>query len=66
MYCRQHDPEMVDARKKESSRRADAAWQKRRIEIYGHTFYRALKEIANGHNDAKGLAIEILNKFSGG
>lgn len=63
-YCAQHDPEVVKKRQAEASRRHDAEWQKRRYEFYGKGFYDALVKIADGHNDARGLAQETIDAFN--
>jgi len=35
----------------------------RRYEWHGKTFFAAIKQIADGHNDARGLAQEVVDKF---
>jgi hypothetical protein len=62
-YCKQHDPEVVKARRAASDARGQEAWNKRLIESYGKTFYDALVKIADGHNDARGLAQETVARF---
>jgi hypothetical protein len=62
-YCKQHDPEAVAKRRAAADARSKAAWRKRMLEAYGSTFYDALVKIAEGHNDARGLAQETLAKF---
>lgn len=63
-YCRQHDPEAAAKRQREAAERGAAKWRTRLLEIYGKTFYDALVKIASGHNDARGLAQEALDKFN--
>jgi hypothetical protein len=41
-------------------------WNKERYGYHGRTFYNALKQIADGHSDARGLAQEIIAKFHEG
>lgn len=65
-YCKQHDPEVAKARKDAADARSNAKWQARRLEIYGKTFFDALKKIADGHNDARGLAQEVIDTFNKG
>lgn len=65
-YCKQHDPEAVKARREAADARANEAWRKRRLEWYGSSFYDALVKIAEGHNDARGLAQKIIDKFQEG
>lgn len=62
-YCKQHDPEVAAKRRAEVDARSKASWRKRMIEVYGQTFYEALVKIADGHNDARGLAQETIAKF---
>lgn len=54
-YCKQHDPEAVEKRRKAIDARESAKWNERRKEIHGPTFLKALEEIAAGHNDARGF-----------
>lgn len=61
-YCKQHDPQIVKARQEASAARSEQKWQQRLLEIYGHTFYETLVKIADGHNDARGLAQEVIKK----
>lgn len=63
-YCKQHDPEVVAKRKAEKQVRGEVAWNKLLMEAYGKTFHDALVKIAEGHNDARGLAQETLDKFN--
>jgi hypothetical protein len=65
-YCSQHVPEVVEQRKRAASARQDAEWQKRRLEFSGKIFYDALVKIAEGHNDARGLAQETIASFTTG
>lgn len=62
-YCKQHDPEVVNARRAAVEARSKEAWNKRLLEAYGKTFYDTLVKIAEGHNDARGLAQEAINRF---
>lgn len=65
LYCKQHNPEAVARRKAEQ----EAAW-KRKSEIRFRPIRQlqaakdALKEIAHGHYDARGLAADILKKWN--
>ena len=63
-YCKQHDPKAVAARKAKSDAKGKADWRKRMIEVYGQTFFDALVKIADGYNDARGLAKEIVDNFN--
>lgn len=64
-YCKQHDPEAAKARQDKASEAYRAKVEKWRYEFFGRTFYEALEQIANGHNDARGLAQEVIAKFKG-
>jgi hypothetical protein len=64
-YCAQHNPSVVEARNQKRDARHKAEWQKRLIEIHGQRFYDALVKIADGHNDARGVArdaIKVINQ----
>lgn len=65
-YCKQHDPEAVAARRAEADAKATKDFNARRFQYHGRTFYNALKQIAEGHNDARGLAQEVLATFEEG
>lgn len=64
-YCKIHLPENVQARRAASDQRYQekAAQEKRRnMRWHGGPFIDALQKIANGHNDPRTLAIEILSE----
>lgn len=65
-YCKQHDPDAVEERK----RKKHAAWvykqNMERPQWYGRTFLAALEKNAAGHNDARGLAQEVIAEFKKG
>jgi hypothetical protein len=65
-YCKQHDPAAVKARDEASRARHNAKWNKERYQWYGRTFFDALVKIAEGHNDARGLAQEVIDEFKRG
>lgn len=65
-YCKQHDPAVEEERKRETAKRQKAKWNEQRYESYGKTFFRALEKIAAGHNDARGLAQEVVGDFKKG
>lgn len=62
-YCKQHDPEIVKARKREVAAQQEEAWQKRRLEFGGKAFFDALVMIAAGHNDPRALAQKTIAPF---
>lgn len=65
-YCKQHDPAAVEKRRGAADARYRDAQNKRRYELYGRTFFDALKKIADGHNDPRTLAMDITQKFIDG
>lgn len=65
-YCKIHDPASVKARQEKAEADANAKWNSQRYSFHGRAFYSALEEIANGHNDARGLAAEVIAKFKAG
>lgn len=64
-YCKTHDPAVVAERERKSLEKYRAKSKERLYEFYGKSFYNVLKKIADGHNDARGLAQEIINNFEG-
>lgn len=65
-YCKQHDPEAVKARSAANATRSRDKWNNERYRWHGHTFFDALLKIAEGHNDARGLAQEVIDEFKKG
>lgn len=65
-FCKTHDPEAVKARQEASH----VAWRdkhnKERYSWNGRSFYNVLKQIADGHNDARGLAQDTIKAFHDG
>ena len=67
-YCRQHDPVAVDARRKKRDEEwcrkqmaDEAAWQRKAAKMaLAHASVEAIRQIAAGHNDARGLAQQVL------
>lgn len=66
LYCKQHDPAVVKARRSEQSRKDYEKQNEDRKNSHGKNFYNVLKQIADGHNDARTLASETLSKFHDG
>lgn len=62
-YCKQHDPSAAQARREASRARYVEQTNKLRYGWSGRTFYDALKQIAEGHNDARGLAQQVIADF---
>jgi len=65
-YCKQHDPAAVKARADAATARYNSKFNQERYQWHGKTFVDALVLIANGHNDARGLAQEVIDKFNEG
>lgn len=62
-YCKQHDPDAVALRRRKADERAIVANRKWLLEANGEYFFKALEKIAAGHNDPRGLAKEIVERF---
>lgn len=63
LYCKQHDPAEVDKRDKKRNLKWDKESEKNRMRFNAQRFYDVLKEISDGHNDARRLAKETLDNF---
>lgn len=61
-YCKQHQPEAVAAREAESREREEAAFRHRMKQVNGPYYHSVLRQIADGHNDPRALAIEAVGK----
>lgn len=57
-------PKAVAERERQSKAKYDLKWEKRKLEIYGADFYRALKKIADGANNAREIAAEAIEGFT--
>jgi hypothetical protein len=62
-YCKQHDPLAIEARRKITAEKWDAKFADERPKLHAAEFLNALRDIAAGHNDAKGLAQQVLAEF---
>jgi hypothetical protein len=70
LYCGVHDPARVEERERkrqEEERRKEEAREairnrKRAEESFQAACVAAIREIANGHNDARGLAMDVMKK----
>jgi hypothetical protein len=65
-YCKQHDPAAVQARRTASDARWNEKWNAERYQWHARSFFDALVKIAEGHNDARGLAQEVIAEFKSG
>lgn len=65
-FCKQHDPEAVSERHRKSQEKWDSAFQDRLHKMMwgtrGWACLGALRKIAEGHNDPRALAQEVLNR----
>lgn len=59
-YCKQHDPAAVKAREDLASAKYAAQRRAERPRWYAKKMLEALKLIADGHNDPRSLAAEIV------
>lgn len=65
-YCKTHNPEAVKARKEAANEEYRVKTNKMRYSWNGRVFFNALQQIADGHNDARGLAQEVIAEFKKG
>jgi hypothetical protein len=73
-YCRQHDPVAVQAKRDESARKWRAEWDAKKASYaraeaekrLREDALSAIRQIAAGHNDPRGLASEILARHEAG
>lgn len=65
LYCKQHDPAVVAKREAEKRERW-AAENERRMRPHRRTeaLIKALREIAEGHNDPRALSKAVLDEWS--
>lgn len=62
-YCKMHDPLKVQARREKGAERGLEKMRRRRMEISGPSFYNVLLRIANGHENPRLLAQQVLKEF---
>lgn len=66
-YCKQHDPEAIAARREAQQAKFKAEREHNaRVWFYrahGQECYNTLKRIADGHNDPRALAQEVLDRI---
>lgn len=65
-YCKIHDPEAIRKRQEKSDLAYKTKYNKERYRFHGYVFFDALRKIADGHNDARGLAQEVIAEFKRG
>jgi hypothetical protein len=64
-YCKVHDPEAVKARAAASDRKYRDETNRQQVQWHGSSFLAALRQIADGHNDPRSLAREVIEKYEG-
>lgn len=63
-WCKQHDPIAVEAKRKARQADWDAEWlKKKRTREFQSDCIAAIRSIAAGHNDPRGLAQSIIDKL---
>lgn len=62
-YCKQHSPEAQANRNAKSDASYKEKRRNQRIEWYAPRFLNALQQIADGHNDPRTLAKDIIADF---
>ena len=62
-YCKQHDPAAIAERKEKSDAKHRETLRADMQRAYGPSFLASLRKIAEGHNDPRGLAQEIVSDF---
>lgn len=65
-YCKIHDPDYVEMKRKKEHKEYVLKTNKQRYQWHGKNFFDALEVIANGHNDPRSLAVEVIDKFKSG
>jgi hypothetical protein len=68
-FCKQHDPQAVKDRRAARDAKWDADWEKKKKKWALHAIaplaVEALQKIADGHNDPRTLALEVLRQYEG-
>lgn len=62
-FCKMHMPDAIAERQRKSDARSKEAWNKRMMEVYGHLFFEALRKIADGDNNPRETAREVIARF---
>jgi hypothetical protein len=66
-YCKTHDPGRVAEKNAAAKLKSDTEWAikmaKNKLDRAAPSFLAALRLIAEGHNDARGLAAEAIKDF---
>lgn len=66
-FCKMHDPERIAQREAERKAKFDAEYaaarERSKLNAFAQKAIDALRSIANGHNDPRSLASEIIAEF---
>jgi len=62
-YCKQHDPVAVSARREASNRKFHDKANAMQVQWHGPRFLKALRLIAEGHNDPRAVAREAVDAY---
>lgn len=62
-YCKQHDPDVAKARREKVAADQKAKYYADMKRAHGPSFLATLRKIADGHNDPRTLATEIVEAF---
>jgi len=65
-YCKIHDPAAKKAREEKSQRKHDIESNKWRTERFSSRFLAVLRQIAEGHNDPRTIAKEVIAEYESG
>ena len=66
-WCKQHDPVAVKAKDEARYAKWKDEWaEKDRLRDFERGCQEAIRQIAAGHNDPRGLAQSLINKLEGG
>lgn len=63
LYCKQHSPEAVEARVKAQDERHKQRMSEWRPRWCATAMLKIIRQIANGHNDPRGLCSEFMRKY---
>jgi hypothetical protein len=65
-YCKIHDPSYVEEKSRKQKEEYIKKVNKQRYQWHGKEFFLVLETIANGHNDPRSLAMEVIKNFKDG
>jgi len=62
-YCKQHSPEAVEMRRQKEQERFFKDMKANTVKSFAPRALKALKKIADGHNDPQAVAQDVLDKL---